>query len=88
MPVAPADEVVESRVIDVSDVPLCAEVNIDGLEYIRIMRRIGIQDGESVTPVSAFNSSILRCPSSTTGADDARARPAIPAVRVEGAQPL
>jgi hypothetical protein len=58
MPVARADEVVPSRVIDVSDVPLGAEVNIDGLEYIRIMRRIGIQDGESVTPVSAFNSSI------------------------------
>jgi hypothetical protein len=58
MPVAEADEVVLSRVIDVSDVPLRAEVNIDGLEYIRIMRRIGIQDGESVTPVSAFNSSI------------------------------
>lgn len=58
MPVAPVDEIVPSRVIDVSDVPLSAEVNIDGLEYMRIMRRIGIQDGESVTPVSAFNSSI------------------------------
>jgi hypothetical protein len=58
MPVAPTDEVVLSRVIDVSDVPLQAEVDIDGLEYMRIMRRIGIQDGESVTPVSAFNSSI------------------------------
>jgi len=58
MPVAQADEVVPSRVIDVSRVPLSAEVNIDGLEYIRIMRRIGIQDGESVTPVAAFNSSI------------------------------
>jgi hypothetical protein len=58
MPVAPADEVVLSRVIDVGDVPLRAEVNIDGLEYMRIMRRIGIQADESVTPVSAFNSSI------------------------------
>ena len=43
---------------DIADVPLHAEVSIDGLEYIRIMRRIGIQDGEQVTPVSAFNSSI------------------------------
>ncbi len=58
MTVAQADEVLLSRVIDVSDVPLRTEVNIDGLEYMRIMRRIGIQDGESVTPVSAFNSSI------------------------------
>jgi hypothetical protein len=58
MPVAQEDEVVLSSVLDVSDVPLRSEVNIDGLEYMRIMRRIGIQDGESVTPVSAFNSSI------------------------------
>jgi len=58
MILAQEDGLVPSRVIDVSDVPLCAEVNIDGLEYMRIMRRIGIQDGESVTPVSAFNSSI------------------------------
>jgi hypothetical protein len=58
MTVAQADEVVLSNLIDVSDVPLDADVNIDGLEYARIMRRIGIQDSESVTPVSAFNSSI------------------------------
>ncbi|HEY3882966.1 MAG TPA: hypothetical protein VGM12_30635 [Trebonia sp.] len=58
MTVALQDEVVLSGVTDVSDVPLRADVNIDGLEYMRIMRRIGIQDGESVTPVSAFNSSI------------------------------
>lgn len=58
MTVALQDEVVLSGVIDVSDVPLRAEVNIDGLEYMRIMRRIGIQDAESVTSVSAFNSSI------------------------------
>jgi len=57
-PVTVTDNPVPSRVIDVSDVPLSAEVNIDGLEYIGIMRRIGIQDGEAVTPVSAFNSSI------------------------------
>jgi hypothetical protein len=58
MSAAQADEVVPSSVIDLSDVALDAEVNIDNLEYIRIMRRIGIQDGESVTPVSAFSSSI------------------------------
>jgi hypothetical protein len=58
MTVAQAGEVVPSSVIDLSDVTLDAEVNIDSLEYMRIMRRIGIQDGESVTPVSAFNSSI------------------------------
>jgi hypothetical protein len=51
-------EVVLSSVIDVSDVSLRAEVNIDGLEYMRIMRRIGIQGGESATLASAFNSSI------------------------------
>jgi hypothetical protein len=55
---AVADAVVPSSVVDISDVPLDADVNIDGLEYMRIMRRIGISDGESVTPVSAFNSSI------------------------------
>jgi hypothetical protein len=33
-------------------------VNIDGPEYMRIMRRIGIQAGESVTLAYAFNSSI------------------------------
>jgi hypothetical protein len=58
MTVVLGDEVVPSSVPDVSDVPLRAEVNIDGLEYMRIMRRIGIQDGDSVTSVSAFNSSI------------------------------
>lgn len=58
MPVAAADEIVPSRVTDISNVPLSAEVNIDGLEYMRIMRRIGITDGEAVTPISAFNSSI------------------------------
>lgn len=58
MAVAQEDEVVLSSVIDVSDVPLHAEMDIDGPEYIRIMRRIGIREGESVTPVSAFNSSI------------------------------
>jgi hypothetical protein len=55
---AQEDKLVLSSVIDVSDVPLSTQVNIDGLEYTRIMRRIGIQDSESVTPVSAFNSSI------------------------------
>jgi hypothetical protein len=58
MTVLQEDEVVPSSIIDVGDVPLCAEVNIDSLEYMRIMRRIGIEDGESVTLAYAFNSSI------------------------------
>jgi hypothetical protein len=58
MAVAQDEGVVLSSVIDVSDVPLHVEMDIDGLEYIRIMRRIGIREGESATPVSAFNSSI------------------------------
>jgi hypothetical protein len=58
MTVAQVDEVVPSSVIDVGDVPLCAAVDIDGMEYMRIMRRIGVQDGESATLAYAFNSSI------------------------------
>jgi hypothetical protein len=58
MTVVQEDEVVPSGVFDVGDVPLRAEVNIDGPEYMRIMRRIGIQAGESVTLAYAFNSSI------------------------------
>jgi hypothetical protein len=34
------------------------ELEIDEVEYSRIMRRIGIDGDETVTHVSAFNSSI------------------------------
>jgi hypothetical protein len=34
------------------------DLDIDAVEYSRIMRRIGIDGDESVTQVSAFNSSI------------------------------
>jgi hypothetical protein len=34
------------------------DLNIDAVEYSRIMRRIGIDSDESVPQVSAFNSSI------------------------------
>ncbi len=47
-----------SSVPDLSDAPLAEEVTVDSLEYMRIMRRIGLADTETATPVSAFNSSI------------------------------
>jgi hypothetical protein len=34
------------------------DLNIDAVEYSRIMQRIGIDGDETVTRVSAFNSSI------------------------------
>jgi hypothetical protein len=40
------------------DLPLDAEVNVDALEYERIMRRIFNRGGEPDAEVSAFNSSI------------------------------
>jgi hypothetical protein len=42
---------------DIYDVPLTADVAIDDSEYAQIMRGIVVDD-KSVTPVSAFNSSI------------------------------
>jgi len=57
-PVTATPELLTSDVRDISGVPLSAEVDIGGLEYMRIMRRIGLGDGEAATPVSAFNSSI------------------------------
>ena len=43
---------------DMGDLPLDVEVNIDDVEYARIMRRIAITDGGADTEISAFNSSI------------------------------
>ena len=58
MPTSYADDVFTSDMSDIHDVPLDAEVSFDELGYARIMRRIGIAEGEPGTPVSAFNSSI------------------------------
>jgi hypothetical protein len=52
-----AEAIVSSDKSDIHDLPFDFAVNIDEVEYSQIMRRIGIDDG-SVTPVSAFNSSI------------------------------
>lgn len=43
---------------DDSELRLDLDLQIDKVEYARIMRRIGIDGDETVTPVSAFNSSI------------------------------
>ena len=45
---------------DIRDLQFDTDVNIDAVEYSRIMRRIGngIDSDESVPSVSAFNSSI------------------------------
>jgi hypothetical protein len=51
-------EVINSVMSDVRDQPFDFDVDIDSTEYSRIMRRIGVHDGEPVTPVSAFSSSI------------------------------
>jgi hypothetical protein len=52
------DLVIKSDLIDLHDLSLDAEVNLDDAEYARIMRQIGLSDGEDDTTVSAFNSSI------------------------------
>jgi hypothetical protein len=46
-----------SGVRDCGDVPLGEPLEVNGEDYLRVMRRIGLR-GESVTPVSAFNSSV------------------------------
>ena len=53
-----ADDVIVSGLSDVRDLPFDAEVIVDDVEYARIMRQIGITEGEPGTSVSAFNSSI------------------------------
>ena len=49
---------VVSDLPDIGELPLDAEVNVDDVEYARIMRRLITQDGEPLNRVSAFNSSI------------------------------
>jgi hypothetical protein len=45
-----------SDVLDNHELPL--EVTVDETEYARLLRRIGLVEGDSGTSVSAFNSSI------------------------------
>ena len=52
-----ADAAITSMLPDIHDVPLTADVVIDHSEYAQIMRGI-VDDDNSVTPVSAFNSAI------------------------------
>jgi hypothetical protein len=56
MPAMTADDRIVSDLF-VSNQPLDVE-GIDNDEIVRIMRRIGLAEGEPETPVSAFNSSI------------------------------
>ena len=51
-----SDAVINSTLSDIHDVPLAVDVAIDDGEYAEIMRYI--VDDNSVTPVSAFNSTI------------------------------
>jgi hypothetical protein len=51
-------EGVTSGASDMGDLSLDVEVNIDDVEYARVMRRIIIGDGGTDAVVSAFNSSI------------------------------
>lgn len=51
-----APETLSSSVPDLGDVPLGDPLEVTGEDYARIMRRIGLADGEP--QVSAFNSSI------------------------------
>jgi len=53
-----AEALVTSDMSDIHDLPFDFDVNIDAVEFSRIMRRISVQDGDAGTPVSAFNSSI------------------------------
>jgi hypothetical protein len=52
-----AEMIVTSDMSDIHDLPFDFEVNIDAVEFKRVMRRISVE-GDAGTPVSAFNSSI------------------------------
>lgn len=58
MPTSYRGDVLISDVSDIRDLPLDAEASFDDDEYAHIMRRIGVDEGEPGTSVSAFNSSI------------------------------
>jgi hypothetical protein len=53
-----ADVIVASDMSDIHDLPFDFDLNIDMVEYSRIMRRIGSDGDDAVTSISAFNSSI------------------------------
>lgn len=53
-----ATRTVDTDESDDLDLSFDFDLNIDAVEYSRIMRRIGIDGDETVTRVSAFNSSI------------------------------
>jgi len=53
-----AEAIVTPDMSDDHDLSFDFNLDIDALEYSRIMRRIGIDGDETVTQVSAFNSSI------------------------------
>jgi hypothetical protein len=57
-PVHMATRTVDTDESDDLDLSFDFDLNIDAVEYSRIMRRIGIDSDETVTRVSAFNSSI------------------------------
>jgi hypothetical protein len=57
-PVHMATVTVDTDESDVLDLSFDFDLNIDAVEYSRIMHRIGIDGDETVTRVSAFNSSI------------------------------
>jgi FXSXX-COOH protein len=51
-------DLLASAVRDIADIPLGELPEISDEEYARIMRRIGLDEGEPGMTVSAFNSSI------------------------------
>ena len=51
-------DTVDTGESDDLDLSFDFDMNIDAVEYSRIMHRIGIDGDETVTRVSAFNSSI------------------------------
>jgi hypothetical protein len=58
MAASTAEAIATSDKSDDLDPAFDFDLNIDAAEYSRIMRRIGIDGDETVTQVSAFNSSI------------------------------
>jgi len=56
--VTQTQDLLTSAVPDVGDVPLSDPLEVDDDSYARIMRRIGLAEGDPGPAVSAFNSSI------------------------------
>jgi hypothetical protein len=53
-----AEAIAASGLADDLDLAFDFDLNIDARDYSRIMHRIGIDGDETVTQISAFNSSI------------------------------